>query len=87
MDFFSYKSNSNVLKNIIICEDSNAHRPFWRENSVNNAVKFIESLILNDTELAVTIPPNLNTYFTRKSSNFSTIDLQIVSRNIYLKLP
>ena len=52
----------------------------------NKSGKFIEDLISNNTELAIAIPPNLNTYFNPKSGNFSTIDIQIVSINILNKI-
>ena len=53
MDFFSYISNSNVLENIIICGDFNAHSFLWGDKPANKAGKFIESWISNNTELAV----------------------------------
>ena len=59
-----------MLKNIIICGDFNAHNLLWGDKSSNKAGKFIESLMLNNSELRVAIPPNLNTYFNPKSAIF-----------------
>jgi hypothetical protein len=73
-----------MLKNIIICGDFNAYSLLWGNKPANRAGKCIECLISNNNnELAGAIPPNLNTYFHPKSGSFSTIDLQIVSINIF----
>ena len=59
---------------------------FCGERAGKKAGKFFESLISNNTELAVATPPNLNTYLNPKSGKFSTIDQQIVSINILNKI-
>jgi exonuclease III len=80
MDFFSYISNPNMLKNIIICGDINAHSLLWGNKPANKAGKFIECSISNNNELAVATPPNLNTYF---NPNRVAVSLQPIYKSCH----
>ena len=43
MDFFSYITNCNLLKNLIIRRDFNAHSFLWGDKPAKKAGKLIES--------------------------------------------
>ena len=69
MDFFTYITNCNMLKNIIICRDFSAHSLLWGDQPTNKAGKLIETLITNNTELAIATPLKSKYIFYHSSTD------------------
>ena len=84
-DFFNFISNNFSNSNLVVVGDFNAHSSIWGYSPQNNAGKYIEEFLTNFTNIVLATPRHLNTYFSKRSGSYSTIDLQLVSSSLINK--